>query len=257
MIAKSLILFTTLLATAPAGFAQEAQQPAGAKGPPPPMGPTETIAIGPATFEVNYQIFPNFDALPDDVSALRGPITQFTRPEGGTHFYQAVKVPTQNVSWVQAAVLAEAAGGYLASITSAQENAFVFAMVDDPDYFWMFPTNYTPDPHYNIMIGPFLGGTKVDGTDDSAAGWVWLSGEDWDYTNWAVNLDDGVIDKDPRPNDQPNGRGRQNIMGFGELNVPVSTWGDYFAGVAQYENMGMPMGYSRGFVIEFDSDPNG
>lgn len=84
---------------------------------------------------------------------------------------------------------------------------------------------------------------------------MWLSGEKWNYSNWVKNLDDGGIDKDPGPNDQPNGRGRQNIMGFGELNVPVPTWGDYFAGVAQYESMWMPMGHSRGFVIEYDSAP--
>ncbi|THH36920.1 hypothetical protein E4Z66_08235 [Aliishimia ponticola] len=219
------------------------------------MGSTQTVTIGPASFEVNYSIFDSFDTLPADITVERGPVTAFTRPEGGTHFYQAVKVPTENVSWVQAAVLAQSAGGYLASISSAEENAFVFAMVDDTDFFWEFPTDYTPDPHYNIMIGPFLGGTKVDGSDVSDEGWVWLSGEPWAYTNWAVNLDDGVIDRDPRPNDQPNGRGRQNIMGFGELNQPVPTWGDYFAGVAQYENMGMPMGYARGFVIEWDAAP--
>lgn len=152
-------------------------------------------------------------------------------------------------------MLAESAGGYLASLTSEAENAFVFDLIKDEKYLWRFPDDYTPDSHYRIMIGPFLGGTKTDGSSDSKAGWVWLSGEKWNYSNWVKNLDDGVIDKDPRPNDQPNGRGRQNIMGFGELNVPVPTWGDYFAGVAQYENMWMPMGHSRGFVIEYVSAP--
>ena len=49
-------------------------------------------------------------------------------------------------------------------------------------------------------------------------GWQWLIGEEWDYTNWAINLDDGVVDKDPRPNDSGDG---QPIMGFGEMNLPV------------------------------------
>jgi len=223
--------------------------------PQPDTGPVYEVTIGPATFEVNYSLFYDFDSLPADVACERGPIAAFTRPEGGTHYYEPVLVTSRNVSWVQAALLARSAGGYLASITSAEENAFVFDLVDDERFFWEFPDDYTPDSHYRIMIGPFLGGTKVDGSEDSAAGWTWLSGEDWSYTNWARNLDDGVIDRDPRDNTQPNGRGRQNVMGFGELNEPVPTWGDYFAGVAQYQNMMMPMGYSCGFVIEYDDDP--
>jgi len=221
-----------------------------------PTGPTSTVTVRGIDFEVNYSIFKSFNELPSDITVERQPVKAFTRPEGGTHYYEAVLVPTENISWVQAAVLAESAGGYLASITSKEENTFVFNLVNDEKFFWEFPDDYTPDSHYRIKIGPFLGGTKADGSTDSKAGWVWLSGEEWSYTNWAQNLDDGLIDRDPRNNTQPNGRGRQNVMGFGELNVPVATWGDYFAGVAQYENMWMPMGYNRGFVIEYDSNPN-
>lgn len=240
---------------APTASAQESQAPEDTDGAPPPTGTVETVVVGPATFEVNYEVFESFDALPDDVTVIRPPIVSFTRPEGDTHYYEAVQVTSENVSWVQAAILAQSEGGYLASITSAEENAFVFSQVDEDAFFWEFPDDYTPDSHYGIKIGPFLGGMKIDGSNVSDVGWVWLSGEDWNYTNWTVNLDDGVIDRDPRPNDQPNGRGRQVVMGFGELNQPVPTWGDYFAGVAQYENMGMPLGYNRGFIIEYDKDP--
>ena len=218
-------------------------------------GQTSTVTIRGIDFEVNYRIFTSFDELPDDITVERQPVQAFTRPEGDTHYYEAVLVPTQNISWVQAAVLADSVGGYLASIMSEEENTFVFNLVNDEQFFWEFPDDYTPDSHYNIKIGPFLGGTKTNGSTDSKAGWVWLSGEEWSYTNWAQNLDDGVIDKDPRNNTQPNGRGKQNVMGFGELNIPVATWGDYFAGVAQYENMMMPMGHSRGFIIEYDQKP--
>ena len=76
----------------------------------------------------------------------------------------------------EAAMLAESVGGYLASITSEAENGFVFSLVNDEKYFWRFPGNYTPDSHYKIMIGPFLGGAKTDGSSHSKAGWVWLSG---------------------------------------------------------------------------------
>ncbi len=219
------------------------------------MGPTRTVVVHGIDFQVNYRTFAGFGELPDDITAQRQGLRSFIRPEGGTHYYQAVYVPTKNVSWVQAALLAESVGGYLASITSAEENEFVFSLVDDEKFFWKFPDDYTPDSHYGIKIGPFLGGAKTDGSSNSKTGWVWVSGEKWSYTNWCRNLDDGVIDKDPRPNDQPNGRGRQNIMGFGELNKPVPYWGDYFEQVSQYENMPMPAGYNYGFVIEWDTKP--
>ena len=227
-------------------------------GGPPPQGDVmmEEVTVGPATFTVNYPIFDDFASLPDDVVYNREEIRGFDRPEGDTHYYEVVLVESMNVSWVQAAILAESEGGYLASLTSPEENAFVFSLVDDDKYFWQFPDDYTPDSHYRIKIGPFLGGVRVSDTDDSLDGWQWLSGEPWDYSNWAQNLDDGVTDRDPRDNTQPNGAGNQNVMGFGELNVPVPTWGDYWETVSQYGERGMPSGYNMGFVIEYDEMPN-
>lgn len=216
---------------------------------------TRKVQVGPASFEVTYPIFESFDALPADVEYEREPIRSFTRPEGDTHYYEVVLVDSMNVSWVQAAILAESEGGYLASITSPEENAFVFGLVDDDRYFWQFPDDYTPDSHYRIKIGPFLGGVRVSESEDSLDGWQWLSGEPWEYSNWAQNLDDGVIDRDPRDDTQPNGRGRQNVMGFGELNVPVPTWGDYWETVSQYGERPMPSGYNMGFIIEYDEMP--
>ena len=223
----------------------------------PPQGDVQmqVVQVGPVTFSVNYPIFDSFDALPDDVDYTRVPIQSFTRPEGDTHYYEVVLVNSMNISWVQGAILAMAEGGYLASLTSAKENAFVFSLVDDDKYFWEFPDDYTPDSHYRIKIGPFLGGVRVSDTEDSLDGWQWISGEPWAYTNWVQNLDDGVIDRDPRNNTQPNGGGRQNVMGFGELIVPVPTWGDYWDTVAQYGERGMPSGYNMGFVIEYDELP--
>jgi len=227
-------------------------------GPPPPQGQVtkQEVAVGLATFTVNYPIFADFASLPDDISYIREPIQSFERPDGDTNYYEVVLVESMNISWVQAAILAESEGGYLASLTSAEENAFVFGLVNDDKYFWEFPDDYTPDSHYRIKVGPFLGGVRVSDTEDSLAGWTWLSGEEWDYMNWVENLDDGVTDRDPRNNTQPNGKGRQNVMGFGELNVPVSTWGDYWDTVAQYGERGMPTGYNMGFVIEYENDPS-
>ncbi|GAL21845.1 hypothetical protein JCM19235_1671 [Vibrio maritimus] len=235
---------------------------ASANQPPPSSGSSaqQEIVINGVTFTVSesYQFFDWVNA-PDDFKYEKLPVKSFTNPNGDTHYYQVVQLPDGNLNWYQAAYMAEAAGGYLASITSPEENAFVFDLVNDDKYFWQFPTYVEGESrhnHYEITIGPFLGGYQPDGSEEPAGGWRWLSGEEFDYTNWAQNLDDGVIDKDPRDNTQPNDSGDRNqrVMGFGEMNLPVPTWGDYMDDVGTYGRERLP-GRSYAFIIEYESMP--
>ncbi len=212
-------------------------------------GTGSTVTINSVDFDIAYDLF-TWANLPADVSYERQPLESYTNADGVIHSYEAVYVSSRNLNWYQAAYLAQDAGGYLASITSDGENTFVFNLVSDPKYFWSFPEE---GEHYGISIGPFLGGYQPEGSSEPAGGWSWLSGEAWNYSNWAKNLDDGVIDKDPRPNDQPNDSGSgQPIMGFGEMNLPVATWGDYMPDVGSYGQARTP-GSSYGFVIEYDN----
>lgn len=211
--------------------------------------------------DVDFNLYEDYefwkwDELPSDVKYERMPIQEFTDNEGNTHYYETVYVESGNLNWFQSAYLADAAGGYMASINSAEENAFVFDLLEDEKFFWAFPP-YDGDPnrmnHYEIMIGPFLGGYQLEGAEEPAGGWTWLSGDKFDYTNWAVNLDDGVIDKDPRNNSQPNDSSNgQRIMGFGELNKPVPTWGDYSEDRGSYRTRKVG---PYGFVIEYETKP--
>ncbi|MDC7219289.1 MAG: hypothetical protein PQJ59_05075 [Spirochaetales bacterium] len=221
------------------------------------MGGEDSVELDPyivtlngVDFELTYKMF-SWDELPADVEYERQPIQEFTIPEGDVRWYEVVYVSTGNLNWYQAAYLAQDAGGYLACMTSEEENSFVFELVNDRKYFSFFDEN---GQHYGIGIGPFLGGYQPEGSVEPAGGWTWLSGEAWEYTNWAQNLDDGVIDKDPRDNTQPNNSADgQPIMGFGELNVPVPTWGDYTDSVGTYGTRGPTKRY--GFIIEYESDP--
>lgn len=225
--------------------------------------PVAKVTINGVTFNLykKYEFF-TWAELPLDVKYERMGIKEFTGRDGVTHYYEAIYLPSGNLNWFQAAYLAEDAGGYLASLSSEEENSFVFSLVDDEKFFWQFP-KYDGNPerknHYEIKIGPFLGGYQPEGSPEPSGGWQWLSGEAWQYTNWAVNLDDGVIDKDPRKNNQPNDSGNsgqgQRVMGFGEMNLPVSTWGDYMDDVGTYGVKRSP-GRSYGFVIEYESHPN-
>ncbi|MCC7407252.1 MAG: hypothetical protein IT442_04225 [Phycisphaeraceae bacterium] len=99
---------------------------------------------------------------------------------GNGHWYQAVLL-TESVSWQDAKVLAENAGGYLATLTSQAENDFVFGLVQG-EGFW------EPSPMSgSVSTGPWLGGYQIQGSEEPAGGWVWVTGEVWDYTNWSDN----------------------------------------------------------------------
>lgn len=215
------------------------------------------VAINDIDFDLytDYKFW-NWEELPEDVIYERMPIQEFTNAAGETHYYEAVYVESGNLNWFQTAYLSDAAGGYLASITSEEENSFVFDLISDEKFFWFFPP-YDGNPnmmnHYEIGIGPFLGGYQPVGSEEPAGGWQWLSGEEWEYTNWAQNLDDGIIDKDPRDNTQPNDSSNgQRIMGFGELNQPVPTWGDYSEERGSY---GTKRIGPYGFIIEYEEKP--
>lgn len=67
-------------------------------------------------------------------------------------------------SWELAEEWCEARGGYLATITSAEENALLVSLLDQSGY----------------GLG-YLGGHRVsDGSDE----WCWVTGEPFEYTNW-------------------------------------------------------------------------
>lgn len=223
---------------------------------------TQVITINDIDFTVSstFEFF-EWSNAPADFVYEKSDVMEFTNTNGDTHYYQVVYVENGNVNWYQAAHLAEDAGGYLASITSEQENSFIFDQVNDMKYFWVFPAyieGLSKANHYEISIGPFLGGYQPEGSAEPAGGWTWLSGETMEYSNWAVNLDDGVTDKDPRNNTQPNDSGdnsNQRVMGFGEMNLPVPTWGDYMDAVGTYGEDRLP-GRSYAFIMEFESMPN-
>lgn len=218
----------------------------------------QKVTINNIEFDVNdqYQFF-TWEKLPKDLDIIREPIVEYTNPNGETHYYEVIYMPTGTVNWYQAAYLADDAGGYLASITTKEENEFLFNLIDDNKYFWKFPKyieGKSKGNHYEIMIGPMLGGFKHDASVKPIEGWEWLSGEKWEYTNWAQNLDDGVIDKDPRDNTQPNNSGEQHsqrTIGFGELNQPVSTWGDFSDDAGTY-GMERTGGKRYAFIIEYN-----
>ncbi len=92
---------------------------------------------------------------------------------GNGHWYKGVSI-SGGIRWQEARQAAESRGGYLATITSAEENTFVYRLSRLSDIVWA--AGYS---------GPWLGGFQADGSKEPDGGWRWVSGEPWRYTAWA------------------------------------------------------------------------
>lgn len=81
------------------------------------------------------------------------------------HIYQRIDIP---MTWHEAVAYCQKIGGYLVTITSEQENAFIYNN---------FGINGT-----NIWIG------ATDETEER--NWKWVTGEPFIYNNWAPRMPD-------------------------------------------------------------------
>lgn len=151
------------------------------------------------------------DGIPDecDVDSFMAPVgAQYWDPaEGGNgHWYMGMAAP--GISWEDAAAQAEALGGYLCTVPSAEENLWVFTFVASDPSLW------------NTWFGPWIGGyqdTSSPEYSEPDGAWSWVTGESWSYTNWG-------------PGDPSNTNG-QDHAAFGGIpgNEIRFTWNDLAA----------------------------
>ncbi len=123
------------------------------------------------------------------MSADPAGLAHWSADQGGNDHYYEVVVRENGISWTDAKAEAEAQGGYLATITSQDENNFVYDLVDDPSYWNVLPVYGT------YSLGPWIGGFRPeDAGPDVNEGWQWVTGEDWSYENW-TNLEPDHLDE--------------------------------------------------------------
>jgi hypothetical protein len=101
---------------------------------------------------------------------------------GNGHYYEVVVV-SSGIDWPVADQAAQNAGGHLATISSAAENAFVFSLIT------MWWSGYG--------IGPWLGGLQPSGSPEPSGNWQWVTGEPFQYTNWAPGQPDNYTNCSP------------------------------------------------------------
>ncbi|MEK6253249.1 MAG: hypothetical protein N2B05_00995 [Gemmatimonadales bacterium] len=135
------------------------------------------------------------------------------------HLYDAVAA-AGGINWADARTAAEGmtsgtCQGYLASITSTEENAFIllnFPMVAPA-----------------IGNGYWLGGYQPEGTLQPDAGWLWDSGEAFGFSDWSAGQpDDGGIHGDEDAihfMSVGGGPFEAGVIGWADLNQTETTLG--------------------------------
>ncbi len=96
------------------------------------------------------------------------------------HLYEVIYAPI-GINWANAQLHAAAlgCGWYLATITSAAEDAFVFSLIaKQPSFF--------ADGTY----GPWLGAFQKNSIDEPSGDWRWVTKEPFSYTNWRAGYPD-------------------------------------------------------------------
>ena len=102
------------------------------------------------------------------------------------HFYQLVAVNGSGMDWSEAqnaaaTMVYNGMPGYLATVTSLQEEEFIVSNFPEiyPEYVWL------------------------GASDEASEGdWQWITGEAWDYTDWAIG--------------EPNGGTYENCLEYGD-----------------------------------------
>lgn len=97
---------------------------------------------------------------------------------GNGHFYELV---SEQATWIEARAMAVAAGGHLATITSEEENRFVFELMNQ-------------DPNWRLdgARRPFLGGMQATAASGDYSinvseqpKWRWVTDEPWSFAEWS------------------------------------------------------------------------
>jgi len=141
-------------------------------------------------------------------STLAVPVEWEIGSGGNGHLYEALLSPSA-LTWDDAAADAAAGGtGHLVSIGSAEENDFVFSLIDAPEY-WILagPQNF----------GPWIGGVQDPLGPEPLDGWGWVDGSAWTFFSWAAG----------QPDD--SGGNEHYAHYFVPSNARAATWNDWVA----------------------------
>lgn len=90
--------------------------------------------------------------------------------------------------------------GHLATVTSADEQAFLSENLSSGTYF-------------------FIGGLQVPGGDEPDQGWMWVTGETWDYTAWETGEPNNSGGAEDKLQWTPSPKGWNDITGNSSIEI--------------------------------------
>ena len=151
-----------------------------------------------------------------------GPIG-YERWSGNGHYY-AARLVQSGIAWHDAQRACVAEGGYLATITSAEEHQLVFALVSTDPRFWFIDGVGNGE-------GPLLGGFQANSSAEPSGGWRWVTGEPFSYTAWS-------------PREPNNSGGESRLVFFRQGGLIGDRWND----VGEFSLL-------RGYICEADARP--
>ena len=167
-------------------------------------------------------------------------LAQAQKVEFEGHTYELIKVPPPGISWASASAAAEAAkigtvSGHLATITSADENAFLYSLIAPPVL-----------EQYPGRSEAWIGGFQTPGSAEPGFGWGWVN-------------DEGPIStsSDPVPgysnwqSGEPNDAGGEDHLTLGRYDGNLPPAGGGIAGT--WNDSNESQGNIGGYIIEWDT----
>ena len=145
---------------------------------------------------ISIVAFVTLASLPYSTVSVAAPVTW---PTNG-HQYEAFHAP-DGIPWAAAYDSCLSRGGYLATLTSSAEHAFVYGLVSGRAELWYIDG-------FGNGIGPWLGGMQPTGSGEPGGGWRWVTDEPWSYTAWSPG--------EPN-NSNPAGENRLSFFRLGGL----------------------------------------
>jgi hypothetical protein len=151
--------------------------------------------------------------------------TLLNQTSANGHTYQ-LWYEAAGLTWGEAEARAVAAGGHLASIADASENALLYGMIgSNAEILYLNDGN---------RAGPFLGGFRAT----NGGPFAWSDGTAWSYTNWASG-------------EPSNYGGQENYLAFfatGPDAVDEPNEGSFWNDVGP--NPSFPTGKMTGYFVE-------
>jgi len=166
---------------------------------------------------------------------------------GNGHYYWAISLFDENkqkksITWEDAKIAAEEAGGYLATITSEAENQIVYSLLQDRQY-WSEPAWGENSSTKIYRAGPWLGGYQNKESSEYSepgGGWSWITGEPWIYSAWKIYS--AWAAKEPN-----NAGGDEYCLHYiGQGTYGESKWNDL---------SNISSGLVNSYVVEFNDPP--